>query len=341
MNIDWRIGVEPMSALPILEHNMIDVSIVVPAYNEEESIEVLHDLIIASVEPTGLSFEIIFIDDGSKDATFERLVAIAAKDPRVVAVRLRRNYGQTAAMKAGIDLTRGKILVTMDADLQNDPADIPALVGKVREGYDLAVGYRVRRQDKLVTRKLPSKVANWLIGKVTRLPIRDNGCSLKAYRAAVIKNVPLYSDMHRFIPAVSSASGVSVAQLPVRHHARRFGTSKYGLARIYKVLFDLLTLKTILVFARRPLAAFSTASAVAAAFALAVALVAVEHAAIVGADSTVVYSAVAMLLGSLAVFLAAAGTIPALVHLGGAEALRPRRISPRTRSAAFDLTDGA
>lgn len=200
-----------------------DVSIVVPAYNEEDSVDALHRAIVDSLEPARLAFELVLVDDGSADATFGRLGAIADRDPRVVAVRLRKNYGQTAATRAGIDLSRGRILVTMDADLQNDPADIPALVAKVEEGYDLVVGYRVRRQDRFVTRKLPSVIANWLIGRVTGLPIRDNGCSLKAFRACLIKTVPLYSDMHRFIPAVSSPAGVSVLQVPVRHHARRFG----------------------------------------------------------------------------------------------------------------------
>ncbi|HVO46556.1 MAG TPA: glycosyltransferase family 2 protein [Steroidobacteraceae bacterium] len=233
------------------------VSVIVPFYNEEESIEPLHAAVVAGLEPLNITFEMVFVDDGSKDSTAARARAIAERDPRVRFVRFRRNYGQTAAMAAGIDHAIGEILVTMDGDLQNDPADIAQFLQKIDSGYDIVVGWRFQRQDKLVSRKIPSRIANWLIGKVTGIPIRDNGCSLKAFRGSVIKRIPLYSDMHRFIPAMASIAGPRIAEVKVRHHARRFGNSKYGLSRIYKVLLDLLVIKTIASFAARPLMWFS------------------------------------------------------------------------------------
>ena len=182
---------------------------------------------------------------------------LARADSRVRVVKFRRNYGQTAAMAAGIEYARGEVLVTMDGDLQNDPADIGEFLQKIDAGYDIVVGWRYQRQDKLVSRKIPSVIANWLIGKVTGIPIKDNGCSLKAYRASVIKNIPLYSEMHRFIPAMASIAGTRIAEVKVRHHARQFGASKYGLSRIYKVLLDLMVIKTLASFAARPLLWFS------------------------------------------------------------------------------------
>jgi glycosyltransferase involved in cell wall biosynthesis len=195
----------------------------------------------------------LFIDDGSVDQTFERAATLAAGDSALRVIKLRRNYGQTPAMAAGIDLAQGQVLLTMDGDLQNDPTDIPRFLEKIGEGYDIVVGWRHERQDKLISRKIPSVVANRLIGKVTGVPVKDNGCSLKAYRADVIKRIPLYSEMHRFIPAMTSLAGARLAEIKVKHHARRFGQSKYGLSRIYRVLLDLLVIKTIIAFAARPL----------------------------------------------------------------------------------------
>jgi glycosyltransferase involved in cell wall biosynthesis len=234
--------------------------VIVPFYNEEDSIDPMHRAIIGAVEPLGISFEMVFVDDGSRDSTALRGEQIARRDPRVRFVKFRRNYGQTAAMAAGIDYASGEILVTMDGDLQNDPADIGLFLTKMAEGYDIVVGWRHRRQDKLLSRKVPSKVANWLIGKVTGVPIRDNGCSLKAFRGSLIKNIPLYSEMHRFIPAMAWIAGPRIAEIKVRHHARQFGKSKYGLSRIYKVLLDLMVIKTISSFTSRPLLWFSLLS---------------------------------------------------------------------------------
>lgn len=235
----------------------MDLSIVVPLYNEEESVKPLYDAITHAVTPLGIAYEILFVDDGSKDKTFETAKNIAREDKRLRVIKFRRNYGQTPAMAAGIDKAKNEIIITMDGDLQNDPSDIPLFLDKIEEGYDIVVGWRHKRQDKLITRKIPSKIANWIIGKVTGVPIKDNGCSLKAYKADVIKSVPLYSEMHRFIPAMASLAGSNVAEIKVKHHARKFGVSKYGLSRIYKVLLDLLTIKTIVSFTSRPMLWFS------------------------------------------------------------------------------------
>lgn len=238
----------------------MDLTIVVPLYNEEENVERLYSSIVDAVDGEGISFEVVLVNDGSRDRTFDIAAGIADDDSRVRVVEFRKNYGQTAAMAAGIDVALGDIVVTMDGDLQNDPRDIPNFFTKMNEGYDIVVGWRFNRKDKLVSRKIPSKIANWLIGKVTGVPIKDNGCSLKAYRAEVIKKVPLYNEMHRFIPAMTSITGARIAEIKVRHHARQFGESKYGLSRVYKVLLDMLTVKTIVGFAQRPIVWFGLMS---------------------------------------------------------------------------------
>ena len=250
----------------------------------------------------------VFVDDGSKDQTVPRLEQMASTDPRLTIVRFQRNYGQTAAMMAGIDHARGRYLVTMDGDLQNDPADIPMMLDKLEEGYDLVVGWRINRQDKFLSRKLPSKIANWLIGKVTGLPIRDNGCSLKVYRGELIKRVPLYSDMHRFIPAMTQPMGARVAQVGVRHHARQFGESKYGLSRIFKVLLDLVSIKTLLIFARRPLGGFLRLAGLSA---LCAALAAFFMRP--GTHSMVVEMAVVGLLGTLSLYMILLGLVTSVM----------------------------
>jgi glycosyltransferase involved in cell wall biosynthesis len=238
----------------------LDLSVVVPLFNEEESVRPLYAAILAGVEPLGVSFEIVLVDDGSRDDTARIADQIARADPRVCFVKFRRNCGQTPAMAAGIAEARGEIIVTMDGDLQNDPADIGELLARIDEGNDIAVGWRHDRQDKLWTRKIPSRIANALIARVTGVPIRDNGCSLKAYRAHLIKRIPLYSEMHRFIPAMASIAGPRIAEIRVRHHARRFGSSKYGLSRIYKVLLDLMVIKTVASFTARPMLWFGMLS---------------------------------------------------------------------------------
>jgi glycosyltransferase involved in cell wall biosynthesis len=238
----------------------LDLSVVVPLFNEEESVRPLYAAIVSGVERLGVTFEIVLVDDGSRDGTARVADEIARADPRVCLVKFRRNYGQTPAMAAGIAEARGEIIVTMDGDLQNDPADIGELLARIDEGNDIVVGWRHDRQDKLWTRKVPSRIANALIAKVTGVPIRDNGCSLKAYRASIIKHIPLYSEMHRFIPAMASIAGPRIAEIRVRHHARRFGSSKYGLSRIYKVLLDLMVIKTVASFTARPMLWFGMLS---------------------------------------------------------------------------------
>jgi glycosyltransferase involved in cell wall biosynthesis len=251
-----------------IDSTPVVLSIIVPFYNEEESIGPLYAALADAVTALGLPCEMIFVDDGSRDATLARATEIAQRDPRVRVVRFRQNRGQTPAMAAGIECARGSVLVTMDGDLQNDPRDIGLLLERIDAGYDLVVGWRHKRQDKLVSRKIPSRIANWIIGKVTGVPIRDNGCSLKAYRADFIKHIPLYSEMHRFIPAVSFIAGPRIAEVRVRHHARQFGQSKYGLSRIYKVMLDLLVIKTVASFMTRPLLWFTLLSVPAMLIAL-------------------------------------------------------------------------
>ncbi len=236
----------------------IDLSVIVPLYNEEESVGPLYEKILEAVQPLELNVEILFVDDGSVDNTIPEALKIAARDKRLRIIKFRRNYGQTPAMAAGIDHARGRFLITMDGDLQNDPDDIPRFLEKLDQGYDIVVGWRHKRQDKLITRKIPSRIANWLIGKTTGVPIKDNGCSLKGYKADVIQNIPLYSEMHRFIPAMTSLAGTRIAEIKVKHHARQFGESKYGLSRIYKVLLDLISIKTLLSFFSKPLRMFAS-----------------------------------------------------------------------------------
>jgi glycosyltransferase involved in cell wall biosynthesis len=220
----------------------------------------MHAAIVEAIDPLGIPYEMVFVDDGSRDRTLAAGAELAREDARLRIVKFRRNYGQTAAMAAGIEHARGEIIVTMDGDLQNDPADIAQFLEKIDAGYDIVVGWRFNRQDKLVSRKIPSRIANRLIARVTGVPIQDNGCSLKAYRAALIKKIPLYSEMHRFIPAMANIAGPRVAEIKVRHHARKFGKSKYGISRVYKVLLDLLVIKTLATFSSRPLLWFGLLS---------------------------------------------------------------------------------
>jgi glycosyltransferase involved in cell wall biosynthesis len=247
----------------------VKLSVVVPLYNEEENVAELHRRIAASLDDSGHEVEMIFVDDGSRDGTVAVLRRIAAGDPRVRVLKLRRNFGQTPSMRAGIDHATGDVIVTMDGDLQNDPKDIPAMVAMMAEGYDLVAGWRRNRKDAWLSRKLPSRIANWMIGKVTGIAIRDNGCSLKAYRSDVIKRTALYSEMHRFIPAMVSGSGGRIAEVAVSHHPRVHGTSKYGISRTGKVLLDMITVKMLVAFSQHPLHWFALLAAPCAALCLA------------------------------------------------------------------------
>jgi len=236
-----------------------DLSVVAPLFNESENVRPLVDWILQALETYAGLFEVILVDDGSRDDTWIQIQAAAA-DPRVRGLRLGRNVGQTAAMMAGFDHAQGRVVVSLDGDLQNDPRDIPALIAKLDEGYDLVCGWRRQRQDKLLLRKVPSWVANRLIRRLTGVPITDNGCSLKAYRRDLLNRISLYAEQHRFIPALSASVGARITEMPVRHHARRFGESKYGISRTVKVLVDLLTLKMITTFRSRPLVGFALAA---------------------------------------------------------------------------------
>ncbi|HEX2218968.1 MAG TPA: glycosyltransferase family 2 protein [Gemmatimonadales bacterium] len=236
----------------------LDLSVVAPLYNESQNVAPLVEWILEALASYPGTFEIILVDDGSRDDTWDRVAAAAAADPRVRGIALGRNVGQTAAMMAGFDHARGGVVVSLDGDLQNDPRDIPVLIEKLDEGYDLVCGWRQRRQDKFLLRKVPSWVANRIIRRLTGVQITDNGCSLKAYRRDLLERISLYAEQHRFIPALSASVGARITEMPVRHHARRFGESKYGISRTVKVLVDLLTLKMITTFRSRPLVGFGT-----------------------------------------------------------------------------------
>lgn len=236
--------------------NKPDVSVVVPVYNEVESLPHLIEAIASTLTQNDLIYEIICVDDGSKDGSADFLRQQASHRTDLKAVLLRRNYGQTAAMAAGFKYAQGRAIVTLDADLQNDPADIPELLAKLDAGYDLVSGWRLKRQDAALTRNLPSKIANWLIGKTTGVNLHDYGCSLKAYRSELVADMNLYGELHRFLPALAFIEGARIAELPVRHHARRFGRSKYGLWRTFRVLMDLLTILFMKKFLTRPMHVF-------------------------------------------------------------------------------------
>lgn len=233
-----------------------EVSVIAPVYNELESLPKLVEAVSEVMGQTGRTYELICVDDGSRDGSTELLRELASQRSDLVAVLLRRNYGQTPAMAAGFDCARGQLIVTLDADLQNDPADIPNLLAKLEEGYDLVSGWREKRQDAALTRLLPSKIANWIIRSVTEVRVRDYGCSLKAYRAEVVADMRLYGELHRFLPALAYMEGARIAEVPVRHHARQFGQSKYGLGRTFRVMLDLLTIWFMKKFLTRPMHVF-------------------------------------------------------------------------------------
>jgi glycosyltransferase involved in cell wall biosynthesis len=232
------------------------LSIVIPVYNEEENIPKLYEELKEVLEKLGKDYEIIFVDDGSTDRTYEILKELAEKDKHVKVIRFRRNYGQTAAMYAGFQYAEGDVIITMDGDLQNDPKDIPKLLEKIEEGYDIVSGWRKDRKDKFLTRILPSKIANWLISKVTGVHLHDYGCTLKAYRKEVAKNYRLYGDMHRFLPAVAKSFGAKITEVVVNHRPRIYGKSKYGIGRTIRVMLDILLVKFLNDYLNKPMYAF-------------------------------------------------------------------------------------
>jgi glycosyltransferase involved in cell wall biosynthesis len=232
------------------------ISFVVPIYNEEENVKLLYDELCEVATQGKLNAEFVIVDDGSSDQTLLRLQEAGAGDSRLKVIELRRNFGQTAAMSAGFDHCEGEIVVTMDGDLQNDPHEVPRMIEKLEEGYDIVAGWRKNRQDKVLSRIIPSMIANRIISRTTKVELHDYGCSLKVFRAEVVKNIKLYGEMHRFIPAVAAQMGVKICEMPVNHRARQFGSSKYGISRTVRVVLDLLTVQFFLGYATRPLHLF-------------------------------------------------------------------------------------
>ena len=232
------------------------ISVVIPVYNEEENLTLLHDELTEVMKSLDRPYEILFVDDGSKDTSLAILQTMQENDPKVVVVQFRRNFGQTAAMSAGFDFSSGDVIITMDGDLQNDPHDIPRFLEKIEEGFDVVTGWRYERKDKFLSRRLPSIIANKIISWTTGVTLHDYGCTLKAFRKEVIKNIRLYGEMHRFIPAIASGMGISFTEIKVNHRARQFGTSKYGISRTIRVVLDLITVKFLLSYATRPIQIF-------------------------------------------------------------------------------------
>ena len=248
------------------------ISVVIPIYNEEENIKALYEELAEVLKDMKCLYEIIFIDDGSSDKSIELLEEIRENDSSVVVVSFRRNFGQTAAMSAGFDYAQGDIIITMDGDLQNDPHDIPEMIKKMESGYDVVTGWRFERKDPFLSRRLPSKIANWIISWITGVYLHDYGCTLKAFRKDVTSNIRLYGEMHRFIPAIASGMGISFTEIKVNHRPRMFGASKYGITRTLRVILDLMTVKFLLSYATRPLHVFGTLGFVASSIGFLMAL---------------------------------------------------------------------
>lgn len=235
---------------------LVYLTVVIPIYNEKQNISYLYDNLNNILPGIGKKYEVILIDDGSTDGSFKELLKIHEQNKNYKIIRFRKNFGQTPAMSAGFDYANGEVIITLDADLQNDPKDIPALLDKINEGYDIVSGWRINRQDKAISRRLPSKIANWLIARLTGVKIHDYGCTLKAYRSDVVKNIELYGEMHRYIPAVASWMGINVAEVPVHHHPRKYGKSKYGISRTIRVILDIITIKYLLSYSQKPIQIF-------------------------------------------------------------------------------------
>jgi len=234
----------------------LNISVIIPLLNEEENIPILYQELTDVLSGTGLEYELIFVDDGSTDRSYSILLDIQKCDDHLIIISFRRNFGQTAALSAGFDHARGDMIITMDADLQNDPRDIPRLIEKLGEGYDLINGWRFDRKDPFINRRLPSIIANWVISTTTHVKLHDYGCTLKAFRKEITQNIRLYGEMHRFIPAIASGLGAAIAEVKVNHRERRFGKSKYGISRTIRVILDLITVKFLLSYSTRPIQVF-------------------------------------------------------------------------------------
>ena len=295
----------------------MDLSIVVPVYNEELSIRPLYEAISKALSNINLEYEILLIDDGSSDNTFLNAHNLAEKDHRLKVIKLKRNYGQTIGLHAGFQNASGKIIVTMDGDLQNDPADIEKMIEEINKGNDIVLGWRHNRQDKVISRKIPSKIANKLISKLTGVPVKDNGCAIRAYRSEVIKKFPMYSEMHRLLPVMTALSGAKFTQIKVKHHARKFGSSKYGLSRIYKVMIDMVALKIIFTFFYLPLYGFGIFAMIFAILCLLALGLGFVQILLYPGTSLVTIMGTSLLLGSLSFFLLFLGIISDLIYQNG------------------------
>lgn len=295
----------------------MDLSVVIPVCNEEESVKLLYEAVSNALKDLKILYEIILIDDGSRDLTYKNAVEIAQIDSRLKIIKLKRNYGQTTALHAGFQNAKGKVIVTMDGDLQNDPSDIPNMLAKMREGFDIVLGWRHDRKDFFISRKLPSKIANWLVRKVTGIPVKDNGCAIRAYRAEVVKNFPMYSEMHRLMPVITALVGARFTQIKVKHHPRKFGHSKYGLSRIYKVLLDLIALKTIFSFFYIPLFGFGFLALLSSAISILILLLGLLFLFLYPGFSLVTMFGSSALFAALSAFLYFIGSICHLVYRTG------------------------
>ena len=295
----------------------MDLSVVVPVYNEELSVQPLYEAISKALSKLNLSYEILFIDDGSSDNTYLNSLELAEKDPHLKVVRLKRNYGQTIGLHAGFQNATGKMIVTMDGDLQNDPEDIEQMIEKIKEGNDIVLGWRHNRQDKIICRKIPSKIANWLISRLTGVPVKDNGCAIRAYRAEIIKKFPMYSEMHRLLPVMTALSGAKFTQIKVKHHARKFGSSKYGLSRIYKVMIDMVALKIIFTFFYLPLYGFGIFALIFGILCSLTLLLGLLQILMFPGTSLVTVMGASLLWGSLSFFLLFLGIISDMIYQTG------------------------
>ncbi|MFW9929382.1 MAG: glycosyltransferase family 2 protein [Candidatus Thorarchaeota archaeon] len=311
----------------------MDLSIVVPVYNEELSVKPLYEAITNALNKLNLDYEILLVDDGSSDNTYLNAQNIAEKDSRLKVIKLKRNYGQTIGLHAGFQNASGKIIVTMDGDLQNDPDDIAEMIEEINKGNDIVLGWRYDRKDKMISRKIPSKIANKLISKLTGVPVKDNGCAIRAYRSEVIKKFPMYSEMHRLLPVMTALSGAKFTQIKVKHHARKFGSSKYGLSRIYKVMIDMVALKIIFTFFYLPLYGFGLFSMIFGMLCLLTLLFGILQILLYPGISLVTIMGASLLLGSLSFFLLFLGIISDLIYQNGEikieRLLKNRRMNKR------------
>lgn len=327
-----RLLVSDLARMP----SATQISVVVPVFDEEPNLALLHAEIERALSGLGVSWEVVYIDDRSRDGSLRTMLALRAQDPHVRVIAFRARCGQTAALAAGFEHARGEIVVTLDGDLQNDPADIPALVAELRRGFDIVAGWRKKRHDGFVLRRLPSRAANRLIAWVTGVQIHDTGCTLKAFRRELVKNLPIYAEQHRFLPAMSAGSGARVSEVVVNHRPRRFGRSKYGISRLVRVLSDLVVIKMVTAFGQRPLLYFAALTVPFVLASVAFACDCVWHWDEVrfdnqwGRGAMIVY----MLLSMLCVFFCGLGLIAELaVKASGMHGQRVRRVMLTTPEA--------